>query len=132
MVALSIVIGGVIWWFLTSQYGLSFILLLITGLVYFLENNSADNITVHITELGIQIGESFYDFSKISSLSYIYEWESAILLRLHMNKKWIRSIDLPIENTHVNNIKNILENIVEEQPDVSLNWIEKLIRKFDL
>ena len=97
-IVLSIVIGLVIWWFLTSQYGLSFILLLMTGLVYFLENNSADEVRVDITDLWIQIGESFYDYSKISAVSYIYEAEKAVLLRLHMNKKWIRSIDLPIQN----------------------------------
>lgn len=41
-------------------------------------------------------------------------------------------IDLPIENKHVKSIQQALEERVEEKADVSLNWIEKIIRKSQL
>jgi hypothetical protein len=40
---------------MTKQYGMSFIVLLIAGLVYFIENNSDEEINVIITLLGVKV-----------------------------------------------------------------------------
>lgn len=78
IIALSIVIWLAIWWFLTKQYWMSFIVLLIAWISYFVENNSEDTINVELNELGIKIWNSFYDYSKINSFYYVYNWERAI------------------------------------------------------
>ena len=55
IIALSIVIGLSIWWFMTKQYWMSFIVLLIAWLVYFIENNSDEEVKVLVTAMGIKV-----------------------------------------------------------------------------
>ncbi len=126
-IALSLVLGLAIWGFLTKQYGMSFIVLLISGLVYFVENNSPDEVSVNITELWVKISDSFYDFGNISSYSFIYEWEHAVYLRMHMKKKWLREIDLKLNNEIAAELKNVLPNFLEESNKWTLSFSEKLI-----
>jgi len=52
---------------------MSFIVLLLSGLMFYIDNNSKDEMNVEIGELGIKIGDSFYDYSKIKSYTFIYE-----------------------------------------------------------
>lgn len=128
IIALSIVIWLVIWWFLTKQYWMSFIVLLIAWLSYFIENNSPEQIEVIISELWMKIWNTFYDYSKIDSYTFIYSWENATSLRLHFNKKWLRYINLPITNNLVSDLKWILNNFIEENPKGELSFSEKLIK----
>jgi hypothetical protein len=128
IITLSIVIWLVIWWFLTKQYWMSFIVLLIAWLTYFIENNSPEQIEVNISELWIKIWNSFYDYSKIDSYTFIYTWENANVLRLHFNKKWLRYIDLPITNNLVSDLKWILSDFIEENSKGELSFSEKLIK----
>jgi len=132
IIALSIVIGLVVWWFLTKQYWMSFIILLISWLTYFIENNSDEHLNVDITELWIKIWAIFYDYSKVDSFSFIYSWENAILLRLNLNKKWIRFLDLNIDNSIVIDLKPILINYIEENPKWELSFSEKIIKLLKL
>lgn len=132
IIALSCLIGLVIWGFLTKQYGMSFVLILLTGLVYFVENNSDDIIRVSIAELGIKIGDVFYNYAKIPSYSVIYEKENAVVLRVYLKKKWLAYIDVDIDNTIAKNIKDILPQFIEESADGELTLIEKVIRKLKL
>jgi len=126
-ITFSIVIWLVIWWFLTKQYWMSFIILLISWLWLLIENNSDDDITIEINELWIKAWESFYDFSRINSYSFIYSWEKAIFLRLNMNKKWLRNIDLIVDNRITSELNNILPNFLEENPKEELTMAEKII-----
>jgi hypothetical protein len=127
IIALSIVIWLSIWWFLTKQYWMSFIVLLIAWLSYFIENNSEDEIIVDVTNLGIKIWESFYDYSKIDSFSFIYNQQNAVYLRLNLNKKWIRNINLIVDNNITWELKPILNEYLEENPKWELSFSEKLI-----
>lgn len=127
IIALSVVIWLAIWWFLTKQYWMSIIILLIAWVFYYIENNSDDEINVIINELWIKIWSSFYDFSKIDSYSFIYNWENAVFLRLELNKKWLRVLDLDIDNTIAVNLKWILTNYLTENPKGELKFVEKII-----
>ena len=111
---------------------MSFIVLLLTGLIFYIENNSLDNITVEITELWLKIWESFYDFSKIDSYTLIYEWENAVILRLLLNKKWIKIIDLKIDNTVALELKWILPNFIKENEKEDFSFSDKMIRMLKL
>lgn len=132
IIALSIIIWLVIWWFLTKQYWMSFIILLISWISYFVDNNSPDEILVWIWELWIKVWDSFYDYSKIDSFAIIYNWENAVFLRLNLNKKWLRFIDLKIDNNIALNIKEILVNYVQENPKSELSFSEKIIKLLKL
>lgn len=132
IITLSIVIGLVIWWFLTKQYGMSFIILLLSWLIYFVENNTSDLVEVSINELWIKIWDSFYDFSVIDSFTLLYEWENAILVRLNLNKKWLRHLDLNIDNNIALDLKNILTNYIVENWKENLGFVDKVIRLLKL
>lgn len=126
VIALSVVIWITIWWFLTKQYGLSFIVLLISWLIYYVENNSEDIIKVYITEKWINIDKTFYDFSSIKSFCFVYNNEKAILLRLNLIKKWLKYLDLKIDDTNKQDIENILQNYLEQREKMTLDIWEKL------
>lgn len=128
VIALSVVIWLSIWWFFTKQYWMSFIVLLIAWLAYFVENNSEDIIKVQINNLWIKISETFYNYSHISSYAIIYRWEEAELLRLFLNKKWIKSIDVKINNNIVDNIRNAINNNLNEEAKIELTFLEKIIQ----
>lgn len=127
IIALSIVIWLSIWWFLTKQYWMSFIILLISWLSFFIENNSDDEVEIYITTLGIKIWNSFYDFPKIISYSFIYDWENAIFLKLNLNKKWIKTINLKVNNEITQDTKTILSEFIKENPKWKLSFSEKII-----
>ena len=132
IITLSIVIWLVIWWFLTSQYWLSFLVLLLAWIVFYIENNSSSEIKVEINELWIKIDNNFYDFSKIDSYTIIYDKDEAILLRLKLNKKWIKVIDLKIDNKIALEIKEILPNYIKENKKEDLSFTDKIIKLLKL
>lgn len=128
VIALSVIIWLVVWWFLTKQYVMSFLIILITGVTFFVENNSEENTNVSITNLWIKVNSTFYDFSKIWSYSIIYDWENAIILRLWLVKKWIKFLDLDIDNSIVHSLKEVLPNFIAENESWELDFSDKLIR----
>ncbi len=131
-ITFSIVVGLVIWGFFTKQYWMSFIVLLLSGPMFYIDNNSKDEMNVEVRELWIKIGDSFYDYSKIKSYTFIYEWEIAVLLRLILSKKWIKILDVNIDNTVAWELKNILPQFIEENEQEDLNFTDKLIRMLKL
>ena len=129
IIVLSIAIWLVIWGFLSKQYWMSFVIIILSGLVFYVENNSEDIIGVDITEEWIKIEHNFYPFSSISNFWIIYEWDNAIILRLNIAKKvWIWVLDVNIDNSVSNDVRNILSNYLEENNKWELNSIEKIIR----
>lgn len=132
IIALSIIVWIVIWWFLTRQYWMSFVVLFVSGLFYYIENNSEDNIKVQLTDIWVQIGQNFYEYSKIEKFTYIYEWEKPVLLRLVVNKVSLKNIDLKIDKNTYLELKNILPNYIEEDAKWELSFLEKLINKLKL
>jgi hypothetical protein len=132
VIAMSIVIWLSIWWFFTKQYWMSFIVLLIAWLVYFVENNSSDYVEVKITNLWVNIAWMFYDFTSIGSFWIVYKWEDPILLRFNLNKKWLRNIDVKINNNIINDVKEVLLNYINEVPKIELTFSEKMIEHLKL
>ncbi|NUJ98271.1 hypothetical protein HGA92_05885 [Candidatus Gracilibacteria bacterium] len=128
IIGLSIVIGLVIWGFLTSQYGMSFIIILIAGISYFLEINGEDEILVQVEQLGIKIGEGFYDYGKIQSFTFIYDEANAILLRLKTNKKGVAVIDIDVDNTIAQQLRPILASFLQEDEKEDISFIDRLVK----
>jgi hypothetical protein len=127
IIAISVILWLAIWWIFTKQYFLSFIIILIAWIYSFVENNSSDIIEVIINDSGIKINEAFYDYSKIENFSFIYSWEELIYLRLILNKKWIKKIDLRINNKIWKELKEILPNFIKEAENWELSGTDKLI-----
>lgn len=86
IIALSIVIGLVVWGFLTKQYVMGFMIILVSGVYFFIENNSEEEVQVFFSLFGIKINTQFYEYSKIDSFTIFYDDEIATTLRLHIKK----------------------------------------------
>lgn len=127
VLAASIALGLIIWGFLTSQYGMSFIILLISGIYFFVENNSSEEIIVEVSDQWIKVENSFYDIWSIDSYCFVFHWESPYYLRLFLNKKWLRQIDIRIDDERFWNLQNILPNILNTSESKKLTFSEKLI-----
>ncbi len=132
IIALSIIIWLVVWWFFTRQYIFSILIILVTWVYFFVENNSESMVLVSITNLWIKVNNFFYDFSKIESFSIIYSWENAIILRLELGKKSLRYLNLQIDNNIALNLKQILPNFINENENWELSFNEKIIKLLKL
>lgn len=132
IITISIVIWLVIWGFLTKQYVMSFLFILISWISFFIDNNSESEIKVEINSLWIKVSNSFYEFSKIESFWMIYEWWNAVLLRLNLKKRWIRVMDLNIDNEIAIKLKEILPNFLLEEEWWELSLTDKVIKMLKL
>ncbi len=126
-IALSLIIWLVVVWFLTKQYWMSFIVLLIAWVSFFVENNTEDIIEVKIKDLWIKIASTFYNFSSIKNYTIIYDWDNAIFLRLQLDRKGIPFLNLYIDNEIAKDIIEILPNFIKENTKWELTFIEKII-----
>ena len=132
IIALSIVIWFTIWWFFTKQYWMSFLMLLVAWVFFFIENNADDIIGVDITELWIKIWDNFYDYSTLDWYSFIYSGDEAIILRLSTNKTGIKRLDLKINSWIAIHLKEILPNYIEAKDNQELSMSEKIINLLQL
>lgn len=126
MIALSVAIWLIIWGFVTKQYGMSVVVMLVIGFFYFLENNSEDQVSVEITDLGVRVQNIFYDYSRISSYGIVYNQDQAIYLRLHLKKRWVGFANLRIDNSSAADLRSILPNFIEENPKQEISLLEKI------
>ena len=111
---------------------MSFVILIVAGLTYFLENNSDDEIFVELSDLWLKVWNAFYDYWSMDSYTFMYTWEIANLIRFNMNRRGIRNIDLKVNNSIVSELKTVLPNFVEENPKEELNFMDKMIKLLKL
>lgn len=132
IVAFSIVIWLAIWGFTTKQYAMSFVVILIAGMYIYTENNTEDEIEIWVTDLGIKVWDSFYDYSKIESYNMIYDGDLAKTLRLKLKTKGLGFLELEINNELASSLNDILPNYIEEDENSELTFVEKLIKILNL
>jgi len=126
MVALSIAIWLIIWGFLTRQYGMSVVVMLIVGFFYFLENNADEQSHIDITDLWIKVQNTFYDYARIHSFSLVYSGDQAVYLRLHLKKRSIGFMNIRVDNSIASHIRSILPNYIEENSRQEISLLEKI------
>lgn len=127
IIALSVVVWMVIWGFITKQYGMSFLFMLLAGIVFYVENNSEDEISVQVTNLWMRVGEKFYDFSRITSFAFMYDGDQCIYLKLRIRQQGIPVIQLKVNNTITSELRPILAQYIEENPKEELSFLDRLV-----
>ncbi len=133
IIVLSISVWLIIWWFLSKQYWMSFVIIILLWLAFYIENNSDDLVNVEILDSWIKVDNNLYNFGSILRYSIVYDNDNAVILRIIMpNKIWTRNIDLSIDNQILSDIKKILDNFLEESPKDQLSVSEKIIRMLKL
>lgn len=111
---------------------MSFIILLISWLVFFVENNSEDEVTVQVSNQWMYIWNTFYDYSSIKQYSVWYQNDSADFIRLHLTKRWIAILDLKISNEVLPEIQSYLSEFIEDGWKAEISSTDKLIRFLNL
>jgi hypothetical protein len=93
------------------------------------ENNSAPILEVDVSELGIEVAGTFYEYSQIQSFALIYEDQIAETLRLSL-KKWLASkVDIPLSGeVDVKSLKEYLLHVLPEDTDAEYTKSDKVIR----
>ena len=132
IVTISIVLGLFLWWIIYKQYWFSFIIVLLFWVMLFIDNNSPEDINVEIKELWISINNNFYDYNKINGFETIYDWENITYIRLLLNQRWIKNLDLRINNETYSEAKEILINFLWEPGSWELSKSDKLINLLKL
>jgi hypothetical protein len=128
----AIVIWFVLWGIISSLYIMSFVIILVTGLYIYVENNSEDEVEVIITSLWIKVDNNFYDYSKIRNFAVVYNRDQAQFLRLNLNIKWIKTLELKLDNSIAGEVTDIMHNYAEEDEKAEYTMMDKLIRLLKL
>ncbi len=132
IIALSVLIWLVIWSFLTKQYILWFLVILMSWVYFFIENNSNEEIKVSINELWIKVDNNFYDFAKINYFTVIYEDDFAKVLRIYLDNKITNKLDLKIDNNIIIDIYPILKEKIQENTYWWYTIIDKIVNLLKL
>lgn len=119
----------IVWGFFEGLYALSVVVVIFSGVFLLIENNAPDSVLVSVNENGIGIGTDFYDYGIVSSFALIFDAGAPIYLRLKLNKKSIRTIDIDIPpGSDVSNLRAYLAGYAEEAKDAELTFSERLLR----
>lgn len=127
IVAFSIAIGFIVWWFLTGQYMMSFVIILLSWISFFVENNSSDETEIVLTETGIQIWDNFYDYGKVHSFWVVYNKDAPFLLRIILKTKILPVNDFHVDSEIVNKVRPVLQAYVQENENMELSFTDKII-----
>lgn len=133
IIALSIIIWIVIWGFVTWQYWMSLLILLVSGLFYYIENNSDDIVKIIVTDTWIQVWKKFFEYTKIEKFGFIFNWENPFILRLYLlNALPLRNLDLNINKENYYTLKDILPWFLTQDEKLKLTVTDKITNKLKL
>ena len=127
VIAASIALWLIIWWFLTNQYGMSFIILLISGIYFFIENNSQDIIGIQVLPEWIQVESTLYDLGSIHEAKFVFYNENPYFLRLQLTRKGLKQIDIHINQKQYSDLQTILPQLFQLWESSKLTVTEKMI-----
>lgn len=111
---------------------MSFVIILLAGVTFYIENNSEDSVEIVISEIWVMVGNKFYDFSKILSFCFLYDGAQARILRLKINKNTLSNLDVDVDNQRVVDIKSILSQYIKEDEKWEFTFSDKLIHYLKL
>lgn len=133
IVALVVVVFLVIYGIVQWLYMMSVVAFLFAWVYIMKENNAAPLTDVNVTENGIQVQDTFYEYSQIASFAILYDQEIAKMLRFSV-KKWITSlIDIPItQDVNPAELRNILLKNISENPDAEFTKSDRMIQAMRL
>lgn len=129
IVGLSLIAYGVV----NQIYMMSVVVFLFIG-VYLLYENNSDPITgVEITDRGILVGGTFYDYSRIRSFAILYEAQIPRLLRCSLSKGMIATIDIPLtEMVDPVELRAFLSQYLGEDEHAEFTRSDRLIQAMKL
>lgn len=127
IIAFSIAIWLIIWGALNRMYIMSFVIILLSWVYFFVENNSDDDTEVKLFETWIEIWGSFYDYSRVNWYSIVYRQNAPVILRIRIKLKTLNSLDIPINAQILNDISDWLPYVMTQEDEEETTFIEDVI-----
>jgi hypothetical protein len=98
-----------------------------------MENNSTPHLQVDVTERGIQVGGSFYDYSQFSRFAMVSRDNVPAFVRLYPVRKLSPLIDIPLSSeVSPVELRSYLATVMEEEHNNSISNADALIHAMKL
>ncbi len=129
IVVLMLVVYGIIEWL----YLMSVVAFLFAGVYLLMENNSTPITQVYMTERGIQVAESFYEYSAFARFAIISIANVPAFIRLYPSRKLAAIIDIPLSHeVDIAPIRDYLATVMQEEKNNSATHADTLIHAMRL
>lgn len=114
--------------FLVGEFLLGIVLIIFAGVYLLYDINTHPEVRVNITESGIQLNESMYDYTRIPSFCVVRVDGKPFILRLKTNIKTVWNIDLFIDpSLNLSDIRNYLQTHITEESETDLGAIDRVL-----
>lgn len=129
VVVLMLVIYGIVEWL----YLMSIVVFLFSGVYLLMENNSTPITQVDITDRGIQVGGSFYQYSQFSKFAMISIADAPSFIRFYPIRTLSPVIDIPLSpEVDSTELRGYLSGIMQEEKNNTLSNADALIHAMKL
>ncbi len=134
IIAIIVVLMFVVYGIVDGLYLMSVVVFLFAGVYLLMENNSVPILQVHVTDRGIQVGNSFYDYSQFSRFAMISISDIPVFIRLYPIRKLSPLIDIPLPKTGINpvDLRTYLSSVMEEERNNTISNADALIHAMKL
>jgi hypothetical protein len=123
----------VVYGIVEGLYLMSIVAFLFAWVYLLMENNSTPVLQVDVTERGIQVGGSFYDYSQFSKFAMISIADVPTFVRLYPVRKLSPLIDIPLSSeVSPTELRSYLTTVMEEEHNNSISNADALIHAMKL
>ena len=133
LVAIVVVLMLVVYGIVEGLYLMSVVSFLFAGVYLLMENNSTPQLQVDVTERGIQVGGSFYDYTQFSRFAMVSRDNTPAFIRLYPVRKLSPIIDIPL-STEISpvDLRAYLASVMEEEHNNTISNADALIHAMKL
>jgi hypothetical protein len=123
----------VVYGIVEGLYLMSIVSFLFAGVYLLMENNSAPVLQVDVTERGIQVGGSFYDYAQFSRFALVSRDDTPAFVRLYPVRRLSPIIDIPLSSeVSPTELRSYLASVMEEEHNNTLSNADALIHAMKL
>lgn len=133
IIAVIVVLMLVVYGIVQGIYIMSIVSFLFAGVYLLMENNATPTTRVEVTDRGIQVGGSFYDYASFSKFAIISIGDVPTFIRLTPNKKLSPLIDIPLSHD-VNpvELRTYLASVMQEDKNTTISNADAIIHAMKL
>lgn len=129
IVVLMLVIYGIV----EALYLMSVVVFLFAGVYLLMENNSTPMTQVQLTERGIKVAESFYEYTAYSRFAIVSLAGNPTFIRLYPIRKLAPIIDIPLSHeVDIESLHKYLVTVMEEEQNNSATHADTFIHAMKL
>ncbi|MFH1711942.1 MAG: hypothetical protein ABH846_01765 [Patescibacteria group bacterium] len=106
------------------------IIILIMGVILFVNSlRHPDRIMVHITTLGIVLGDEFYPYQDLKDFAIVYEPPAVKLLYVDFTSMFKPLVAIPLEDVDPNAVREYLQQFIFENLERESEHLTDMVRR---